>query len=446
MIPFSPLAAFGRALQALQVHQRRVDVATRNMGGAGDPAYTRLEVDRSGAGVAVLRRRDPFLDDRYRLAAARQARTSARAEALDRIEAAFREPGEHGLQARLDAFWAAWRALAADPGNPTRREQALQEADRLATRFRELAGALQAEAGNLTDMLRRQVAEVNAAAAQVAELNRAIARAEATGAEVADLYDQRDRILDQLARAVGATRVDRPGGQVAVLVGGGLLVDGGVVGALAVAADGSLRWADGSPATVQGGTVAGLLQARDQDLPAIAGELDRLAVALADAVNAQHRQGYGQDGVGGRDLFAVDGTAASLRLAPGMDAARLGAAADPTAPPGDGTVAQAVADVATWAGIASPLSPERLLTPGDHYRALVGHVGVVTRSARDTASAAEATALAADRQRQSAWGVSLDEETVALVEAQKAYAAAARAVTALDELLDVIINRMGAAR
>jgi flagellar hook-associated protein 1 FlgK len=52
-------------------------------------------------------------------------------------------------------------------------------------------------------------------------------------------------------------------------------------------------------------------------------------------------------------------------------------------------------------------------------------------------------ATALGDQRESAVGVSLDEEAANMAKAQKAYQAAARVLTAYDDLLDLVINRMG---
>ncbi|MNY41023.1 flagellar hook-associated protein FlgK [compost metagenome] len=48
-----------------------------------------------------------------------------------------------------------------------------------------------------------------------------------------------------------------------------------------------------------------------------------------------------------------------------------------------------------------------------------------------------------DSNRQSVSGVSLDEEMSNLIKFQKAYSAAARFMTTIDETLDKIINGMG---
>lgn len=49
-------------------------------------------------------------------------------------------------------------------------------------------------------------------------------------------------------------------------------------------------------------------------------------------------------------------------------------------------------------------------------------------------------------QRESSSGVSLDEEMTNLVKFQKSYAAAARMVTMMDDMLNTIVNGMGITR
>ncbi len=48
-----------------------------------------------------------------------------------------------------------------------------------------------------------------------------------------------------------------------------------------------------------------------------------------------------------------------------------------------------------------------------------------------------------DNTRQSTSGVSIDEEMSNMIKFQHAYNASARMVTAVDEMIDVIVNRMG---
>jgi flagellar hook-associated protein 1 FlgK len=50
---------------------------------------------------------------------------------------------------------------------------------------------------------------------------------------------------------------------------------------------------------------------------------------------------------------------------------------------------------------------------------------------------------AVEDRRQSASGVSLDEEMTNLIRFQRGYQASARTMSTLDEMLDVLINRTG---
>jgi flagellar hook-associated protein 1 FlgK len=56
---------------------------------------------------------------------------------------------------------------------------------------------------------------------------------------------------------------------------------------------------------------------------------------------------------------------------------------------------------------------------------------------------AEVLTTAVENRRQSVSGVALDEEMTNLVRFQRAYQASSRAMSTLDEMLDVLINRTG---
>ncbi|MGN6408549.1 MAG: flagellar basal body rod C-terminal domain-containing protein, partial [Curtobacterium sp.] len=81
--------------------------------------------------------------------------------------------------------------------------------------------------------------------------------------------------------------------------------------------------------------------------------------------------------------------------------------------------------------------------PDAAWATFVTGVGSASRS---TASESTLTGLAltsARTQQQSGAGVDLDEENVNLLSYQHAYQGAARVLTAVDEMLDTIINRTG---
>ena len=82
--------------------------------------------------------------------------------------------------------------------------------------------------------------------------------------------------------------------------------------------------------------------------------------------------------------------------------------------------------------------------PEDIIKSMITSVlGVDAKEAKDTYSSQTTLALQADMNRMSVSGVSENEELTNMVKYQHAYNASARMITTIDEMIDVIINRMG---
>jgi flagellar hook-associated protein 1 FlgK len=77
------------------------------------------------------------------------------------------------------------------------------------------------------------------------------------------------------------------------------------------------------------------------------------------------------------------------------------------------------------------------------YRAFVARVGGEVSQANRQEANAQALRDSVDDRRQSVAGVSLDEEMTGLIRFQRAYQASSRAMSTMDEMLDVLINRTG---
>ena len=77
------------------------------------------------------------------------------------------------------------------------------------------------------------------------------------------------------------------------------------------------------------------------------------------------------------------------------------------------------------------------------YGAFVARVGAEVSQANRQQANAQALTDAVDDRRQSVAGVSLDEEMTNLIRFQRAYQASSRAMSTMDEMLDVLINRTG---
>jgi flagellar hook-associated protein 1 FlgK len=77
------------------------------------------------------------------------------------------------------------------------------------------------------------------------------------------------------------------------------------------------------------------------------------------------------------------------------------------------------------------------------YRGLIGTLGVESQATRRRADMQASVVTQVNDAATSVRGVSIDEELGNLVASQQAYAASARVLTAVDEMLDTLITRTG---
>ncbi len=76
------------------------------------------------------------------------------------------------------------------------------------------------------------------------------------------------------------------------------------------------------------------------------------------------------------------------------------------------------------------------------YNALVSSIGVASKTAQTVVEQQEGVMLQLDNRRQSISGVSIDEEMINLIKFQQAYQAAARLINVVDEMFDIIQERI----
>jgi flagellar hook-associated protein 1 FlgK len=448
------------ALRSLRTHQMAMDVTNHNVANANTPGYSRqvphlsttdpytvpglgrpLQAGQLGTGSqvsAVQRSRDPFLDGRYRSELAGMHQAGASVAGLQAIEGVFNEPSDHGLSNAMAGFFSAWQDLASDPSDSAARLVVVRRSTELAAGFRRVSQELGALRQDLNEQVSQSVQQVNSLAGQIATLNQQIVKNEFGGQNANDLRDQRDMLLDQLAELVPITTTTNANGSVNVLIGGRALVQGYTVDSL-VAAPGAggmydVRYAsDSALVSLTSGEIQGLITVRDQKLPDYPTRLDQIASGIITAANALHSAGYALDGSTGRPLF-VGSNAATIAV----DAAvagdpRLLAAAGAPGQVGNNTVALAIAQ------LRRTMSP----TPEGAYGDLISAIGTDAQASQNLLGAQTSLVDFIERQRQSVSGVSLDEEAANLIRYQRAYEAAARVVTTIDEMLDTLINRTG---
>lgn len=469
---FSSLSA---TLSALRFNRVAMDVAGSNVANVGTEGYARRNAvgqtegapaipamwsrwQGAGNGVslgAVERMVDPFLDARARIEHGNKSFLDTRSAALVRVESTLGEPGEAGVAAALTSFQQGWADVANNPADGAARSQLLGRANTLAVALGSQARSVTTEWADQRARLDAAVTEANGLASDLARVNESIGVATVTGTDAGLLLDKRDQITLRLAELVGATSTLDANGVLKVEVGGALLVDGKRAGSIAVAGDvgysptapGSLALTvtdpDGASQDVTGsvkaGTVGGQLDLLRGTLPTYLGRLDAFAADMAGRVNTQHAAGYDlQDpSQPGSDIFvSSDGnpiTAATIRAAT-LDADQLAASSYVT-PSGGPTLDGSNADALATADLG-----------GGAYRRLVTGFGAEVSSARRVSESQSVLTSQVDAAREAISGISIDEEMVNLLAAQRAYEGAARVMTVIDSILDTLINRTGVTR
>jgi flagellar hook-associated protein 1 FlgK len=454
-MPISSFYGLQTSLRGLLAQQRMLDTTGHNIANASTQGYSRQEgqlvaspahlipaggvasggLASLGSGVDVQsyrRVRDQFLDLQYRGQSTNLGQWAARAQALDRAELALAEPGDDGINAQLSAFWDAWSDLANAPSDPAARQALVEQGSALADSFRTVyeqisTVASQAQA-EYADLARPAGpgdpgGEIAQIAAELATLNDTIKRQVTAGDQPNDLMDRRDLLLDRLS-AFGQISVEAIGTSGSIRVS---FVDSASAGTTyPIVDDAASVWA-GAPAGdawAPGGRLGALLDVSRPGgtLDEYRTALDAVATALTTAVNGAYGGTFFVNGGGS--------PAQGLRVAPGLQADPRTIVAG-SGGSGSNDIALQVARLRDGAAVDGA------------YRAFVARVGADVREAVRQAGNAEALTYAVDDRRMSVSGVSMDEEMTNLVRFQRAYQASARAMSTMDEMLDVLINRTG---
>jgi flagellar hook-associated protein 1 FlgK len=480
----STFSGLNTARTALYAQQRAVDVTGQNIANVNTAGYSRQRAELQSVGGALVpalyavgnglgqgvnadtitRIRDAFLEGRAQTEHAAAASLTVADNTMSQIEDAFREPGDTGLQKQLDQMWSGWGDVANHPTEAGGRSEVLQQSATLVAGLNTTSATLDQQWAHDLDSLGTLVQDVNASIDAIADLNRAIGRADSAGTPSSELADKRDALVLALSDQVGATSSTADDGSISVRIGNATVVNGTSAVRLALSGGSSLAdagtnpprlvTASGGTSVVPGGTADGLLTAMATTIPAYKAKLDAIASQLAGQLNGLHQQGYDLDGNPGKPVF--DGgagstttdasgkitvdlskvTAGSIRLAL-TDGRQLAAAGLSTTDTG-GTVSGD-------AKMADAIHQLRLGTTGAdaNYRKMIVGLGVDAASATSRLTAQSVISAQVDSSRESVSGVSIDEEMTNMLAYQHGYQAAGRLVSAIDEMLDQLINHTG---
>jgi flagellar hook-associated protein 1 len=422
------------ALSGLLAEQRAMDVTANNIANSNTEGYTRetatmaptppIEIaalsaltgegGRLGTGVtieSITRIRNEYLDSQYRTQNGSLSGAATNSEELEQVQSAFNEPSTTGLANQLSAFWSSWTTLANSPTSEAAKEGVVAAGQQLTASLNSLSAQLQTIAAQATQQYEARggaTGEVQSFAGQVAQLNGQIRLAEEAGQQPNEMLDRRDLLLDKLSALANVTVTKEPNGTDTVTFGDAAepLVKGTTV-----------NW----PQTITGaaGGQLGALLTLSSPTGALAtyqGALDGVAEDLATSVNALHT---------------------STPFFEGTTAATIKVAVKP------GQVQTSSTEAAGGNNVALEIAGLRGGTSDQAYSALVESVGSDVQRAKAEQTNLQTTVTAISNQRQSVSGVSIDEEMTNLIAFQRGYQASARTLTAMDSMIETLIEHTG---
>jgi flagellar hook-associated protein 1 FlgK len=445
------------ALSALANNQEALDVTSNNIANQNTPGYSRQRVNFSESATLQLGSvqlgtgsridniqsiRDQTLEFRLNTETQTQSALDSYLGPLQQIQASFNEAAGTGLQSSISGFFNSFSQLSTDPSSVALRQSVLTAGQNLAGAFNSAATNLNTLKTSTDQQIPTLAQQVNALTQSVAQLNIQITQSQSSGQNSGTLQDQRNQLIQKLSQIINVSQIQGSDGSIGLSTAlGAALVVGGQQFNLQVATNpvtgqNDILSSTGKDltASINGGSIGGLLRVRDQAIPSLLSNLDTLASGIANAVNTQQAAGFDLNAAAGQNFFTVPagvpGTAQSISVNL-TDPTQVAASQNGTT--GDNANALALAQLQNQ-NIAGGD------TPINFYSNTVAQLGANIQQATTQSATQDIVVQQLQTQRDSVSSVSLDEEAANLVQFQRAYQAAARIVNVVDSLTQTAIN------
>lgn len=464
--------ALSNALSGLSVAKRGAEVSSSNIAnaltegyGVRELALRARDVGGYGAGVEVAglsRNVDPFVLAERRLSDADMGHRKALHSANLRLEKTFGEPGsKSGLHARVTDLENKLLKASGDPASQPRLAEAYSSLKRLAGEITNTAETITAMREQSEANISNLVDKLNSALKGVDRLNDDIVRIGNLGQPTAGLYDQRQQLIDSISDIVSLRQISRDGGRVALFTADGeALLDhrpreigfqpAGKIAPQMNVGSGALKGLtiDGHPAAgngpvglLGGGALAAEFMIRDTISVKAQKQLDEFADDLRQRLadnNVDPTIAAGADGLL-RAAAAygpgVEGLANVIAVNPSLDnpsKLRDGLGAVTSGPSGNGAVLQ---------GWANNLAKTSAYSAGMRPESIAGRAATIAASMSSARVSGERELSFSTskrdglKQAELAKGVDTDAEMQKLMQLEQAYAANAKVIQTIDQMM-----------
>ncbi|WP_170336634.1 flagellar hook-associated protein FlgK [Ruegeria arenilitoris] len=477
--------ALNNALGGLTAASRGAAVVSGNIANALTPGYARRSLELatspiSGNGVRVVgvtRHQNPVLMANLRTADAELAANSATSDFHNRFDKLVGTADDAAsLASRLAKFESSLTTAASLPDSVERLDQAARSARDLADKLNSASEGLRQMRSDADRTIGKQVQTLNTTLEDIEALNARIPSIRNSGGDIGALLDQRQELISQVNDLVPVNVVERENDRVSLYADGGLiLLEGQAVefsfsttgetkphmtignGLLSgLEANGQPVRTSGGSAQIRGGALMAQFDIRDElaveaqtNLDIVARDLiERYETAGLDPTATATDPGIFTDEGNRFDPTAPAGLASRIGLNAvvdpdaGGDSWKLRTGLGAAAPGEPGDAAQIKAFRAALTN-ARPVSGSVFGT-GDMRAAEITEA-LLSKAGANAHTADERKVFAASAQLEmeklvAEQGVDSDAELQRMMQIEKVYAANARIISVVDELMDTLLR------
>ena len=311
----------GSAARSLSSFSEALGVIQNNIANAATPGYARQRVSLApivtpqstshGLGVEVRQiqsLRDQLLESQVLFTNQSRSFFQKTTQLISQIEPTFRLAGDNSLGESIDNFFGSVASLSVAPEDFTLRREVINSADSLAGIFRRTNAELDRQRTSVDTELNSIVSDVNRLLGEASSL--AVKRVSGPGATNASVETRLSQVLTELSGLIGFRTLEQRDGTLSVVSDSGApLLVGSLVFpiGLNLGAD-QVQVFDykGNDITADiglSGSLGAAIQTRNETIPGLLNEVDRLAKRVADTVNEQFFQGATLTGGPGKALF-----------------------------------------------------------------------------------------------------------------------------------------------
>jgi flagellar hook-associated protein 1 FlgK len=288
-------SGFYAACAGLRAQSQALDVAAQNVANVSTTGFSRqrpvmiagdpVVLGRLSFGTGVVMQkleslRDPILELRLNQESQTQGQLDSTLSALQQIQVTF-SGTVSGIGAAISKFFDSVQQLSTDPTSLSLRQGVLTAASNLATSFNTASHNLQTQHSNLDLNVVQTVGEINTLTPQIAALNQQITDFENVHQDASVLIDQRGALIRELSSLVDVSVIQTEHGIALTTSNGTPLVaqERSFQLTTQIAAGGIHKIFAGTvdiTGLLPAGKLGGLLDVRDNRIPALQTSLDPL--------------------------------------------------------------------------------------------------------------------------------------------------------------------------